>query len=539
MEFSKNSNKPEEVQRFTTRSGIPVKALYSPSDLKDWDYDEKLGSPGEYPFTRGKYPPSQPTPWLVSQYFGFGTAKSTNEFLKYVIAQGAQSLVVAFDLPTQCGYDSDHPMACGEVGRIGVALDSLQDLEAVFTDIPIEGKNISLGGNNATGPIVLAWFLALCEKRGVSPGEVRYFAQNDPLKEFISRGAYIFPPKQAVKFAVDVVEYCNRKQWDIHSPIMFCSYHIREGGAKVFEAIAYTIADAVAYWDELESRGIKVRDLVVNPQIFLGADTDFLEEIAAHRACRRMWARIMKERYNCQQPQMLGAFIRSYTMGSRMTAQQPLNNIIRCTIGNLAAVLGGAQSGTVSSYDEALGLPSPEALRVAQRTAQIVTEESGVTSTCDPLAGSYYIESLTDEIEKRAMEVFEKVDKMGGALEAIESGYFQREITKTAYQDLKDVESGRRIVVGVNKYQVEEEKPLRAMKISFAEEKRQIQKLGKLRRERDNNQVQRSLAGVKEAAMEGVNLVEPLLVAVKAYATIGEICDTLGELWGRYRKLGI
>ena len=539
METSKSTNKAQEEEEFRTRSGIPVKKVYTPSDLKEWDYWEKLSSPGEYPFTRGINPASQHVQWLISQYFGFGTAKSTNEFLKYVLAQGAQTLVIAFDLPTQCGYDSDHPMAHGEVGRIGVAIDSLQDVETIFADIPIEGKSISPGGNNAIGPIVLAWMVALCERRGVPPEKVRFIFQNDPLKEFVSRGAYIFPPKQSVKFAVDVVEYCHRRGFELASPIMFCGYHLREGGASITQAMAFVLANAVAYLDELQSRGIKVNDLVGRPHIFLTGGLDFFEEIAAHRAFRRMWARMMKKRYDCQKPQHLGAFFHEFTMGSNLTAQQPLNNIVRCTIAALAAILGGANGLIVSSYDEALGLPSPEALRVALRTQQIIAHESGVVNTVDPLGGSYYVESLTDEIEGRATELFEKVEKMGGALQAIENGFYQREITKTAYQDLRDLESGRRVVVGVNKYQVADEKPLRPMKVSFTEEKRQKQRLLKFRSERDNNRVQRSLRRVKEAATEEVNLVDPILDAVKSYATLGEICNVLSQLWGRYEQGGI
>lgn len=441
-------------------------------------------------------------------------------------------LIIAFDLPTQCGDDSDHPMARGEVGRVGAAIDSLQDVESIFKDIPIEGKNIAPGGNNAIGPISLAWMLGLCEKLGVSPNKVRFLFQNDPLKEFVSRGAYIFPPKPSVKFAVDVIEYCHKKGFDLNAPIVFCGYHMREGGASITQAMAFTLANAVAYFDELQSRDIKVSDLVGRPHIFLTGGVDFFEEIAARRAFRRMWAKMMKERYGCQKPQHLGAFLHDYTMGSRLTEQQPLNNIVRCTIAALAAILGGANGLSVSSYDEALGLPSPEALRVALRTQQIIAHESGVVNTVDPLAGSYYVESLTDELEERATELFQKVLEMGGALEAIGSGFYQREIAKTAYQDFRDRESGRRVVVGVNKYQAADERRFRPMRISFAEEKRQIRRLKQLRRGRDANQVQTSLRRVKEAAAEGANLVAPILDAVRSYATLGEICGVLSELWG-------
>ncbi|MFC1861403.1 methylmalonyl-CoA mutase family protein, partial [Chloroflexota bacterium] len=500
--------------------------------------DEKLSSPGEYPFARGTAPATQPFQWLIGQYFGFGTAGSTNEFLKYVIEQGAEHLVIAFDLPTQCGYDSDHIISRGEVGRVGVALDTLQDVENIFEGIPIEGKLISPGGSNAQGPIVLAWMMALCEKLGVPPEKVGWSFQNDPLKEFISRGAYIFPPKPSVKFAVDVVEYCHRKGLMLASPIIFCGYHLREGGASITQTMAFVLANAVAYLDELESRGIPVNEFIGKLRVFLTGGMDFFEEIAARRAFRRMWAKVMKERYNCYKPEHLGVLLVDYTMGSNMTAQQPLNNIVRCTIAAMAAVIGGANGLIVSSFDEALGLPSPEALRVAVKTQQIIAHESGVTSTIDPLAGSYYVESLTDETEKRATEIFEKVQKMGGALKAIENRFYQSEISKTAYQNLRDRESGRRVVVGVNRYQVEET-PFKPFKVSFAEEKKQIQRLRKFKRERDTSRLQSSLKAVKEAAMDNVNLIEPIIGAVKANATLGEICDVLEEIWGRYEQHGI
>lgn len=535
MEELKRKITPQDEKEFKTYSGIPVKAFYTPSDMVGWDYADKLSDPGKYPFTRGINDPSERVKWVISQYFGFGTGKSTNEFLKYVLAQGAQQLVIAFDLPTQCGYDPDHSMAHGEVGKIGVSIASLQDIETIFDGIPIEDKIIAPGGNNAIGPIVQAWMIALCEKKGISPKKVRFVYQNDPLKEFISRGAYIFPPKPALKFAVDVIEYSHRQGHELTSPITFCGYHMREGGATITQAMAFTLANAICYLDELESRGIKVNDLVGKPRIFLTGGLDFFEEIAARRAFRRMWARVMKEKYGCSNPDRLGAFLMEYTMGSRMTAQQPLNNIIRCTIASMAAVLGGANGLIVSSYDEALGLPSPEALRVALRTQQIIAEESHISNTVDPLAGSYFVESLTDEIEKKAIELFEKVQNRGGALQAIIDNFFQSEITKSAYQDLRDVESGRRVVVGVNKYQVPEERIIKPMRpVTFEEEQRQIEKVRKLRQERDNSQVERTLEKVKEAAGEGVNLVEPILEAVRAYATIGEICGVLCKVKGRY-----
>ena len=540
MEEPKSKINRQEEKEFTTRSGIPVKPFYTPSDMAGWDYADKLSNPGEYPFTRGINAPSERVQWVISQYSGFGTGKSTNEFLKYVLAQGAQQLVIAFDLPTQCGYDPDHPMARGEVGKIGVSIASLQDVETIFEGISIEDKTISPGGSNAIGPIVQAWMIALCEKQGISPKKVRFAYQNDPLKEFVSRGAYIFPPKPALKFAVDVIEYSHRQGHELTSPITFCGYHMREGGATITQAMAFTLANAVAYLDELESRGIKVNDLVGKPRVFLTGGMDFFEEIAARRAFRRIWAKVMKERYGCTNPRRLGAFLMEYTMGSRMTAQQPLNNIVRCTIASMSAVLGGANGLIVSSYDEALGLPSPEALGVALRTQQIIADESGISNTVDPLAGSYYVESLTDEIENKATELFEKVENRGGALQAIADGFYQSEITKSAYQDLRDVESGRRVVVGVNKYQVSAERIFKPMRpVTLEEEQRQIEKVGKLREERDNSQVERALKKVKEAAGDGVNLVEPILGAVRAYATIGEISAMLCEVGGRYEQKGI
>jgi len=540
MDKAKNSEAKQPEKEFTTRSGIKVKEVYGPSDMTPgWNYEEKLGEPGQFPYTRGLKPASERIKWGIGQYFGFGSGKSTNEFLKYVIEQGAQNLVIAFDLPTQCGYDSDHPMAHGEVGKIGVAIDSLKDVENIFDGINLEGLTISPGGNNAISPIVLAMMLALCEKQGLDPNKVKLVFQNDPLKEFISRGAFIFPPKQAVKFAVDTIEYCHRKNLSAYSTILFCGYHLREGGATISQAMAFTLSNAVAFLDELVSRGIDINDYKASFQTFLSGGIDFFEEIAARRAYRRMYAKIMKERYNCTNKHQ-GIFLMEYTMGSNLTAQQPLNNVVRCTIAAMAAVIGGCNGLIVSSYDEALGLPSPEALRVAVRTQQIIAEESGIANTVDPLAGSYYVEALTDELEKNATELFNKVLEKGGALSAIESRFYQNEITKSAYKNLKDVESGKRVIVGVNKYVVEEENVVKPMTLTTDEQEQEVVKtLKDMKANRDNAAVQKALAGVKAAAEKGENLVDPILVAVKAYATIGEICGELEKLWGRYEQPGI
>ncbi len=518
-----------------TRSGIVLKPVFTPTDLGDWGYSEKLGDPAEYPFTRGGQSVMyRDSPRGSAQYAGFGTPETTNQWFKYLISQGATGLSAATDLPTQIGYDSDHPLAEGEVGKQGVSINSLGDWETMIDGIPLDRIGVGILAN-ATGPIGLAWILAANEKRGIPLEEVRVGLQNDPLKEFIARGTQIFPPGPSVKLACDVVEYCVRNKMKYARPLSCCGSHMRQAGATAPQEMGFMLANAVAYIEELIGRGLKVDDFAPHLSIYLSAGMDLFEEACKFRAIRRMWARMMKERFQANTLPVVTA----YTAGSQFTAQQPLNNIVRGTTQLLGAILGGLSGAVVASYDEALALPSAEAVRVALRTQQIVAEESGVKNVVDPLGGSYYIEWLTDELEKRATEIFDKVQSMGGAIVAIEQGFQQREIARSAYEEQKRVESGERVVVGVNKYVVDEPITIEVRKVDPEEERKQVKKVKKLRKERDNEKVRVCLKQVKEAAEEGVNLVPCLLDAVKVYATIGEICDTLRGVYGEHKAIGL
>jgi methylmalonyl-CoA mutase N-terminal domain/subunit len=527
---------PKEMKNIVTASGIPVSPVYTPENLKEDDFLEKLGFPGTYPFTRGITPEMYRSQfWLMNQYAGFGTSKSTNQFFKYLLSQGAQSLAIAWDLPTQVGLDSDHPMAQGEVGRQGVAVDSLADVETMLEGIPIEKISLFTTAN-AIGPIYLAWLIAVQEKRGIAKKEMKVNIQNDVLKEFFARGTYIFPPRPSIKFSNDAVEYCIKNGLKDAHPLCACGYHIRESGVNAYQEISFLLSDAIAYMDELVSRGLSGDDFGPRIVAFPGIGIDLFEEVAKVRALRRMWATMMKERYGATKPEAQKLFLRGYTQGAYLTAQQPLNNIVRATIMALAAVLSGHQTLVVASYDEALALPSDEAVRIALRTQQIIAHESGVTNTVDPLGGSYYVEWLTDELEKRANGILEVVEKMGGTVAAIENGYYDREIASAAGEDLKRVETNERVVVGVNKYIQEKSKEPDIRLIDPQEEKQQINSLNKLRKERDGRQVEKALSKLKEAAQDRVNLVDPLVDVVKTYATLGEIRDTLISVWGEYRS---
>jgi methylmalonyl-CoA mutase N-terminal domain/subunit len=527
----------ERKKKFITESGITVKRLYTPLDLKEekWSYNEKLSFPGLFPFTRGDNPTVYRSNfWKVYQYGGYGTAETTNIRFKYTLQQGANELGVALDLPTQIGYDSDHPLAKGEVGRIGVAIDSFADMEAMFDGIPLEKIDISTTAN-AIGPIFLAWCLALAEKRGLPFGNLRVRIQNDILKEYVARGTYIFPIKPSVRFACDLIEYgLKNKISNLRTEV--CGYHIREAGATVVQEMAFTIANAIEYLKELMSRGISINDL---PQPIMNtvAGLELFEGVSKNRAMRRMWARILKDRFGAKETsECLKLAFFSGCQASRWTAQQPLNNIIRGTIAALVQALSGAQVCGVARYDQALCLPTPESVRIAARTQQIVAEETGVTDTVDPLGGSYYVEALTDELEDKALELLKKVEEMGGAIAAIENGFMEAEIGKSAYKDLREVESGERARIGVNKYQVEEPISIEIMKVDITEEEKQIEKLKRLKKERDNDRVNHDLQAIEEAAQDKVNLVPPILNAVKSYATIGEICGVLREIFGDYQR---
>jgi len=526
---------PERKKRFETHSGIEVKRLYTPLDSQGIDYVRDLGFPGSYPFTRGIYPTMyRGRLWTMRQYAGYATAEETNARFKYLLEQGQTGLSVAFDLPTQTGYDADHPIALGEVGRVGVSISSLEDMERLFDGIPLDKVSTSMT-INATAPIILAMYIAVAKKQGVDPKVLDGTVQNDILKEYVARGTYIFPPEPSIRLTVDIMEYCSRElpRWN---SISISGYHIREAGATAVQELAFTLANGIAYVEAAIKRGLDVDSFAPRISFFFGAHNNLFEEVAKFRAARRLWARIMRERFGAKNPASWMLRFHTQTAGCTLTAQQPLNNIIRVTIQALAAVLGGTQSLHTNSYDEALALPSEEAVRIALRTQQIIAHESGVTDTVDPLAGSYYVESLTKEIEEKAEEYIKRIDAMGGAIKAIESGYIQREIMESAYRYQKEIEARERIVVGVNEYVMEEEKrALKLLKVDPAVRDRQIARLQEVRRRRDNVKVGELLAKLEEAARGSDNLMPVILECVEAYATLGEICDVLRKVFGEYR----
>ncbi len=529
------AKRPEMKEEFRTGSNIPVERVYTPEDISEIDYVEDLGFPGDYPFTRGV----QPTMyrgrfWTMRQYAGFATAEESNKRYKYLLEQGQTGLSVAFDLPTQIGYDSDHPLAQGEVGKVGVAIDSLEDMEILFDGIPLDKVSTSMT-INAPAAILWAMYMAVAEKQGVSFDKLRGTIQNDILKEYIARGTYIFPPKPSMRLITDTFEFGSKyvPKWNT---ISISGYHIREAGATAVQEVAFTLADGIAYVEAAMKKGLDPNVFAQRLSFFFNAHNDFLEEIAKFRAARRLWAKIMKERFGVTNPRAMMLRFHTQTGGSTLTAQQPLNNIIRVTIQALAAVLGGTQSLHTNSYDEALALPTEESVRIALRTQQIIAYESGVTNTVDPLAGSYYIEWLTNKIEKEAMKLIEKIDELGGMVEAIERGFVQKEIQDSAYRYQLEVENGERIVVGVNKFQIEEDlSGLKLLKVDPSIAEKQVKRLHELKQRRDNIRVKNVLEDLRKAAQdESVNLMPYFLEAVKAYATEGEICDVLRDVFGVY-----
>ena len=526
---------PERKESFKTGSNLEVKRLYTPDDIEDLDYNEKLGFPGQYPFTRGVQPTMyRGRLWTMRQYAGFATAEESNKRYKYLLEQGQTGLSVAFDLPTQIGYDSDHPLSEGEVGKVGVAIDSLKDMEILFDGIPLDKVSTSMT-INAPASVLLAMYIAVAEKQGVPKGSLRGTIQNDILKEYIARGTYIFPPKASMRLITNIFEYCSKEvpKWNT---ISISGYHIREAGATAVQEVAFTLADGIAYVEAAIEAGLDVDDFAPRLSFFFNAHNDLLEEVAKFRAARRLWARIMKERFNAKNEKSMMLKFHTQTAGSTWTAQQPDNNIVRVTIQTLAAVLGGTQSLHTNSRDEALALPTEESVRIALRTQQIVAYESGVTETIDPLAGSYYIESLTNKIEEEAMNYIKKIDELGGAIRAIESGYIQKEIQDAAYNYQMEIESGKRIVVGVNKFQIEEEGHKDILRVDPEVERLQREKLKALKEERDNRLVEDVLMKLKEKANTSENLMPYILDAVKAYATLGEICGVLREVFGEYEQ---
>jgi methylmalonyl-CoA mutase N-terminal domain/subunit len=526
---------PERKKTFTTGSGVEVKRLYTPLDIKDMDYEEDIGYPGQYPFTRGVQPTMyRGRLWTMRQYAGFATAEESNKRYKYLLEQGQTGLSVAFDLPTQIGYDSDHPLSEGEVGKVGVAIDSLKDMEVLFDGIPLDKVSTSMT-INAPASVLLAMYIAVAEKQGVSSDKLRGTIQNDILKEYIARGTYIFPPEESMRLITNIFEYCSKHvpQWNT---ISISGYHIREAGSTAAQEVAFTLADGIAYVEAAINAGLEVDEFAPRLSFFFNAHNDLLEEVAKFRAARRLWAKIMRERFNAKSEKSMQLKFHTQTAGSTLTAQQPDNNIVRVAIQTLAAVLGGTQSLHTNSRDEALALPTEDSVMIALRTQQIVAYESGVTETIDPLAGSYYIESLTDKIEKEAMEYIRNIDNLGGATKAIESGYIQKEIQNSAYKYQMQIESGARIVVGVNKFKVEEDQKRSILKVDPQVEIVQKKKLQRLRQERDNVRVKESIDILVQKARTDENLMPYILDAVKAYATLGEICGALREVFGEYEQ---
>jgi len=530
---------PERQAAFKTSSGIPVERLATPADCcadAATAYAEKLGFPGEYPFTRGV----QPTMyrgrfWTMRQYAGFGSAAESNQRYKYLLAQGQTGLSVAFDLPTQIGYDSDDPLALGEVGKVGVAISSLADMETLLDGIPLDKVSISMT-INAPAAILLAMVIAVAQKQGVAAKGLRGTVQNDILKEYIARGTYIFPPAPSMRLITDLFRYCATEvpNWNT---ISISGYHIREAGSTAVQEVAFTLADAIEYVKAALDAGLAVDEFAPQLAFFFNSHNNFLEEIAKFRAARRLWAKIMRERFGAKDPKSWQLRFHTQTAGSTLTAQQPENNVVRVALQALAAVLGGTQSLHTNSRDEALALPSEAAVQVALRTQQIIAYESGVADTVDPLAGSYYIEQLTDEIERRAAQYIEKIDAMGGAAKAIEAGYIQNEIQDAAYAACRAIESGEQVVVGVNKFQAAVSMPPGdLLKINEAVQAEQISRLAALRAGRDAAAVAGSLARLRAAANDPTAPLMPRFIeAVETYATLGEICGTLRNVFGEYR----
>ena len=512
-------------------SGIPIDLLYLPDE--NFSYLEKLGFPGQFPYTRGVYPTMyRGKMFTMRQYAGFATAKETNERYKFLINQGQTGLSVAFDLPTQIGYDSDDPMARGEVGKTGVAISSLKDMEILFEGIDLSKVSTSMT-INSTAAILLSMYIAVAEKQGVPMKQLRGTIQNDILKEYIARGTYIFPVESSMRLIIDIFSFCqeNLPKWNT---ISISGYHIREAGATAVQEVAFTLANGITYVETAIKAGLDPNIFGTQLSFFFGSHNDFFEEIAKFRAARRLWAKIMKERYSVTNPKAQLLRFHTQTAGVTLTAQQPMNNAVRVAYQAMAAVLGGTQSLHTNAMDEALALPTPESAQLALRTQQILGYETNVTATVDPLAGSYYVEYLTDQIEKKAWEYLKKIDQMGGMIKAIESGYIQKEIHESAYRYQKAVEEKKKIIVGVNKFVSDKKTDIPILIIDENKEKEQIAQLKKLKTDRDNNRVKSTLKAIKEAAKTDTNLIPLILEAVKAYATVGEIVKVLKEVWGEY-----
>jgi methylmalonyl-CoA mutase N-terminal domain/subunit len=532
---TKSATPAERKERFTTLSGIPLERVYPPDAVVDPETEAAIGFPGEYPFTRGIYPTMyRGRLWTMRQYAGFGSAVESNQRYRYLLGKGQAGLSVAFDLPTQIGMDSDHPLALGEVGKVGVAIDSLEDMETLFDGIPLEKVSTSMT-INATAAILLCLYVAVAKRQGASLQKLSGTVQNDVLKEYIARGTYIYPVRPAMRIVTDIFSWCrdNLPKWNT---ISISGYHIREAGSTAVQEVAFTLADGIAYVQAALDAGLGVDEFAPQLSFFFNAHNDLLEEIAKYRAARRLWAGIMAERFGAKDPRSLMLRFHAQTAGSSLTAQQPENNIVRVAIQALAAVLGGCQSLHTNSLDEALALPTEDAALIALRTQQILANETGVTNTVDPVAGSYAIESLTNEIESLAATYLAKIDKMGGMLRAIEAGFIQGEIQKAAYEFQRAVEKKEQIVVGVNDFVAEDPRAIPTLRIDADIERSQITRLNALRAKRDSARAKSVLAELQRRAATSENLLPAILAAVEAYATVGEISDALRRVFGEYQE---
>ncbi|MBZ5566216.1 MAG: methylmalonyl-CoA mutase family protein [Acidobacteriia bacterium] len=526
---------PPKTSDQQTSSHISVHPLYTPADLSGLDYDRDVGYPGQYPYTRGVQTTMyRGRLWTMRQYAGMGDAEESNKRYKYLLDAGTTGLSVAFDLPTQIGMDSDSPMAMGEVGKVGVAIDSIEDMQRLFDGIPLEKITTSMT-INATAAILLALYIAVAKRQGSDPRKLGGTVQNDILKEYIARGTYIYPLKQAMRIVTDIFAYANQHvpEWNT---ISISGYHMREAGSTAVQEVAFTLANGMAYVQAAIDAGLDVDKFAPRLSFFFNSMSNFLEEVAKFRAARRMWARIMREQFGARNPRSWMLRFHTQTAGSSLTAQQPENNIVRTALQALAAVLGGTQSLHTNSYDEALSLPTEQAVRVALRTQQIIAYESGVPQTIDPLAGSYYVESLTNEIEKQALSYLDKIDAMGGTLKAIERGFVQQEIQNAAYEYQQAVDRLEQVVVGVNRFEQEQEKPIDIFHANEDLERQQVERLRELRARRDKGPWETSLRAVEDAAHSGTNLMPAIITAVESYATVGEISDTLRRVFGEYKE---
>lgn len=526
---------PERQEKFETTSGVELDTVYSPEDVPDFDYATQLGYPGEYPFTRGVQPNMyRGRIWTIREYAGFGTAEDTNERYKKLLAEGQTGLSVAFHLPTQIGYDSDHPLSRGEVGKVGVAIDSLRDMEMLFRDIPLDKVSTSMT-INATAAILLAMYIALGKKQGVEPAKLSGTVQNDTLKDYIARGTYIFPPRPSMRLTTDIIAYCakNVPRWN---SISISGYHIREAGSTAVQEVAFTLGNGIAYVQAAVDAGLDIDSFAPRLSFFFNSHINFFDEIAKFRAARRLWAKIMTERFGAKEPRSWMLRFHTQTAGVSLMAQQPLNNIMRATLEALAAALGGTQSLHTDSYDEAYATPGEDAVTIAVRTQQLIAYESGITDVVDPLGGSYYIEYLTDKIEKQASDYIAKIDSLGGAVAAIEQGFQQREIQDASYKYQKMIEEGKQVIIGVNKFVSGYPKITNMLRVNPEVERKQKERLAQVKRERDNPKVEQTLKRLEDIARSNKNTMPAFLECVEAYATVGEMSDTLRKVFGTQKE---